>query len=207
MPLILLPGLGQTAASWQKVHDALTVKTDQTTLDYTMLPLPSPLTYSALYTEVSRTCQQHKPPLDLCGLSLGAVLALHYATDHPQEIRSLTLVNGQYRMPTALLRCQNFIFHCLPHSVFQGFGFQKKDVISLTQSMMHLDFQSDLAKLSCPTLIISGSKDRANRPAARRLTQLIPNSHFTEIEGGHELNQQAPQALSQALEEFLTSIT
>ena len=41
-------------------------------------------------------------------------------------------------------------------------GFGKKDFISLSKSMMDLDFQKDLEKINCRVLVLCGEKDKAN---------------------------------------------
>lgn len=47
--------------------------------------------------------------LNLCGLSLGVVLALNYIIDNPKKVNSLVLIAGQSEMPKALLKLQNIV--------------------------------------------------------------------------------------------------
>ena len=42
----------------------------------------------------------------MCGLSLGGILALQYAIEHPEHIHALALIGTQYTMPKTLLRIQ-----------------------------------------------------------------------------------------------------
>ena len=92
-------------------------------------------------------------PLNLCGLSLGAVLALNYAIDFPQRVKSLILIAPQYDMPKFLLKVQNVLFKFMPESQFKDIGLTKKDFITLTNSMADMDFTSGLENVSCPVLV------------------------------------------------------
>lgn len=47
-----------------------------------------------LYAGSCRYADRAGTPLHLCGLSLGAVLALQYAIERPQAVRSLVLAAG-----------------------------------------------------------------------------------------------------------------
>ena len=48
------------------------------------------------------------PPsrLNLVGLSLGGLLALNYAVQHPAQINSLVLIGTPYEIPKRLLKLQ-----------------------------------------------------------------------------------------------------
>ena len=69
--------------------------------------------------------------------------------------------------------------------------------------MMKLDFSDSLSKITCPTLVICGEKDFANRKAAGKLADILTNAEMREIAGaGHEVNVDAPEALSEVLYSF-----
>jgi len=92
MKQIYVHGLGQTSDSWTKTIDTLQ------TIDYSLCPnLPDlvhnkEVTYDNLYAAFSDYCNLYDEPIDLCGLSLGGVLALNYAIQHPKKVRSLVLI-------------------------------------------------------------------------------------------------------------------
>ena len=83
------------------------------------------VTYDNLYAAFSDYCNQYDEPIDLCGLSLGGVLALNYAIQYPKKVRSLVLIATQYKMPKKLLKFQNLLFRFMPKSMFQQMGFRK----------------------------------------------------------------------------------
>ena len=102
------------------------------------------MTYDNLYAAFSDYCNQYDEPIDLCGLSLGGVLALNYAIQYPKKVRSLVLIATQYKMPKKLLKFQNLLFRFMPKSMFQQMGFRKADFLLLCETMMELDFNNSL---------------------------------------------------------------
>lgn len=165
------------------------------------------VTYPALYAAFSELCDSIQEPIDLCGLSLGGVLALHYAIEHPNNVHSLVLIAAQYKMPKQLLRLQNLLFHFMPSSMFRQTGFQKKDFLQLCKSMMDLDFSSSISEINCPTLVICGAKDSANNQASKGLATAISGAQLQVIPNcGHEVNLEAPEQLAEILRNFYTRI-
>lgn len=133
---------------------------------------------------------------------------MHYAIDHPDEVASLVLIGTQFAMPKKLLKFQNFIFRLMPKRAFLSMGFSKKDFIQLSKTMMDLDFRVQLSRISCPTLIVCGEKDIANRKASIELADLIPNADLQILHGcGHEVNQEMPEQLAEALDHFYASVS
>ena len=200
---IYLHGLGQTASSWQPVLQARSLPGTSRCLDLVELLRGQEASYQNLYAAFSRQCQQTAEKVTLCGLSLGAVLALNYAIDHPEGVEALVLIAPQYKMPKKLLWLQNLMFRFMPESQFQETGFKKKDFVSLCQTAAVLDFTDSLGAVQCPTLVVCGAKDSANRRAAGELAVLLPHARLMEVPGaGHEVNTQAPEALAEILQRF-----
>lgn len=44
-------------------------------------------------------CDKFDEPIDWCGLSLGGVLALNYAIERPDKVKSLVLIATPYMIP------------------------------------------------------------------------------------------------------------
>ena len=160
-----------------------------------------------LYTAFSEECNKENDEIVLCGLSLGAVLALNYAIDHPDKVKALVLIAAQYKMPKKLLKFQNMLFRFMPNTMFKQFGFKKADVISLCGTMAELDFRDSLCKVSCPVLIVCGEKDNANKKSSKELAGYLSNSCYRELlKTGHEANIEAPEGLATVLQEFYDNI-
>lgn len=201
--LVFLHGLGQTPESWTETITQLKSAGPRLCPNLAELLQGKAPDYQSLYQAVSALCSQAGGTLDLCGLSLGGVLALQYAIEQPRRVRSLVLIAPQYRMPKNLLRVQNLLFRFMPKTAFQSTGFEKESFIRLCGSMMDLDFTSALSAIECPVLVLCGERDSANKKAAVKLTELLPNAEMQEIPGaGHEVNRDAPEKLAGVLSRF-----
>lgn len=207
MRQLYVHGLGQTPDSWKAVLDGLGAPGDCLCPDLAELASGEGLTYSQLYGAFSRYCDGWTGALDLCGLSLGSILALHYAAQRPERVRSLVLIAPQYQMPRRLLTAQNLLFRLLPSSLFPQTGFSKAQFLQLCGSMAELDLSGLLPRVSCPVLVVCGSRDWANRKACAELARLLPRSDLRIVEhGGHELNREAPEQLAALLREFWSAL-
>ena len=160
-------------------------------------------TYQSLYSVFVAHCNDFNDDVSLCGLSLGAVLALSYAIDAPEKVNQLILIVPQYKMPKGMLRFQNIIFRFMPKSMFNETGFAKSDYISLCRSMMSLDFSGSMNGISCPTLILHGEKDKSNSKAAAEIAGRKKNAKLQVIGcPGHKVNIDAPERLAEIIHAF-----
>lgn len=159
--------------------------------------------YDTLYREFSSWCLTLEGPLDLCGLSLGGVLALDFACHFPQKVHSLVLIGTPYQIPKLAFGLQNMVFHLLPEKAFQGMGSSKENIIALTGSMKRLDIPAMAEKVQCRTLILCGEKDSANRKSGALLNNAILHSRFALVAGAaHEVNTDNPSGLADILMQF-----
>ncbi len=194
MKIVFLHGLGQTAQDWnvvvEQVSFADTDCPELFSLD------GQDVTYSNVFAQLESKYADTSEPLVLCGLSLGAILALDYAIRYRDQVSALILIGAQYQIPTLLIDVQNIIFRCMPRKAFETMGVSKSDMIKLSHSMRSLDFSSKLNEVTCPVTIVCGEKDHANKKAAKQLNTLLPQSQLHIIPGaGHEINKCAPEAI------------
>lgn len=201
MKNILLHGLGQNAADWDSVAEVIG--------DNCVCPEISQwfsgteARYAKLYEKLEAFCGQFGEPLNLCGLSLGGVLALHYTIMHRENVRALAIIGTPYAMPKRLLKFQNMIFRLMPDSAFRGAGIGKNSMISLCRDMAELDFRRQIKEISCPVLVMCGEKDRANKSSAFDFKREISCSELCIIShSGHEVNIDAPAELGEKLNAF-----
>ena len=204
MKYIFVHGMGQNASSWDKTIACLNNGIQPICLELSDFFTEESCDYQNLYSRFCDYCNQRSEPLNLCGLSLGAVLVLNYAIEFPERIKSLVLIAPQYDMPKFLLKVQNVVFRLMPESQFKNIGLTKKDFLSLTNSMMDLDFTDKLVKISCPVLILCGKQDHVNKKVALKISENILNVQFCMIDhSGHEVNVDNPKELAHILNEFI----
>lgn len=204
MKYILLHGMGQNASSWDKTTSYLPNTVETVCPELSNFFIEGNCSYNKMYSSFYRYCNSFSEPLNFCGLSLGAVLALNYAIDFPDKVSSLILIAPQYNMPKFLLKVQNMLFKFMPESKFKDIGLKKKDFITLTNSMMDIDFTNSLNNVNCPVVIICGEKDNVNKKAAIKLARELPNAKLsTIVNSGHEVNVDNPQGLANSMEMLL----
>lgn len=195
MKTIFLHGLGQAAQDWEEVIR-------QTALSEVDCPelfslSEGEITYFGIRNGLEKRYADITEPFCICGLSLGALLALDYAIRHNEQVAALVLIGVQYKVPSLLIDFQNLIFRCMPNKTFDDMGMSKNDVIRLAHSMRSLDFRSGLKDIKCPVTILCGEKDRANLKASRQLAELLSQSKLRIVPGAaHELNKCAPEAIA-----------
>lgn len=204
MKNILVHGLGQNETSWNKVEEELksnSIKVEIPSL-YSMLKDVTS-DYATLYEKFSNYCNNFDEKLNLCGLSLGGILAIDYVKEHPDKVSSLILIGTPYKIPKFLFKVQGLIFKVMPKSTFEKIGCEKKDFISLVNSMSDLDIASNLDKVKCKTLILCGVKDNQNMESAKLLNKNIKGSSFRTIDNSsHEVNIDNPKELSKIIYDF-----
>ena len=202
MKNILIHGLGQNSKDWDTIKDELETKgIFSIAPDLFDLAKGRELDYSTVYQSFSELCESYKDKLNLCGLSLGGLLALNYAIQYPRKINSLVLIGTPFEIPKGLLKFQNIVFRFMPKAAFQNMGVSKKDFIRLSKSMVDLNFMDSAA--DCPALILCGAKDKTNMESAKRFHEAMKNSKLVIVEAsGHEVNKDNPNELVRVLQDF-----
>lgn len=204
MKNILIHGLGQNNQSWdntviylkkngiESICPSLYEITNNTLLNY-----------KNLYDSFSNFCNNQKEKVNLCGISLGGILALDFAKEYPEKINSIILIGTPYKIPKALFKVQNLIFKVMPKRSFENMGCSKKEFITLVNSMSNLNIAKNLNKIKCKSLILCGAKDNVNMESAKLLNNSIKNSEFKIINNSsHEVNVDNPKALSDIIYNF-----
>lgn len=203
MNKILIHGSGHKAASWNETITYMKHGKDILCPDLSSMLNGKEATYSNLYASFIKYCNKINGQIHLCGISLGGILALNYALDFPDKVKSLVLIGTPHKVPKVMFRVQNAIFRFIPKSMFENMAFQKKDTFMLGNSMKNLDFSDRVHNIKCPTLIICGKKDRANMKSAHFLTKNIENVKGMMIENtGHVVNEENPKMLAKILDKF-----
>ncbi len=202
MKNIFLHGLVQNSESWTETLEYLEHKSENVCLELPELT-DNEVSYPALYKGFSDYCEKISERINLCGLSLGGILALNYAAEHPDKVNSLVLIGTQYKTPKVLLRFQNLIFRFMPSSSFENIEFGKADFIGLSKSMVNLDLSEELERITCHAMVIVGENDAPNRKAAEEMSKKIFGCKLEVIENsGHEVNVDSPKQLAGLLNVF-----
>lgn len=205
MKTVFLHGLGQTASDWNETIRLAHCPDADCPEIY--LFAENDMTYTQILKGFEKRYARETEPFRICGLSLGAILALDYAIRHRDKVSSLILIGVQYKVPSLLIDFQNVLFRFMPNKAFESMGLSKRDVIKLTHSMRSLDFSEKLDEIDCPVLIVCGEKDTANLKAAHGMKAALPQAELHIIPGaGHEVNRCAPEAVAVILNRQLIQV-
>lgn len=125
------------------------------------------------------------------------------ALDYLERVASLVLSGGQVHPNPVLMGVQNAIMRVLPARMVTAPGMSKKTLLGVLDTIRTADFRGELSRIATPTLVLCGSKDRPNLPAARQLAAGIPGAQLQIVPGaGHEWNTQMPDEFSARLRAF-----
>lgn len=201
MKTILIHGLGQDFSIWNNMIE------NQENIICPNLPdflKGKEANWNNLYNSFENYCKSIPDKINICGLSLGGILALQYGIENPDKINSMILIGTQYTMPKMLLKIQNVIFRFMPEIQFKETGFSKNDFIKLSESMMNLDFSENLKNIKFPVLVVCGEKDKPNMKASLNISKMIPDAELIIVKNsGHEVNRDNPEELKNILKNFL----
>lgn len=200
---ILVHGSGHKATSWNKTILYMTNSEEIVCPNLSTILEGKEASYENLYSSFVKYCNEIDGQIHLCGLSLGGILALNFALDFPQKVKTLVLIGTPYKVPKVAFSFQNMIFRFLPKSIFETMAFDKKDTFALGNTMKNLDFSNSVKSIKCPTLILCGKKDSANIKSAHYLAENIRSAELKIIEDtGHVVNEENPKVLAELLDEY-----
>ena len=115
---IFVHGSGHKATSWEKTISYMTNNEDIVCPNLSSILEGKEASYENLYSSFVKYCNEFDGQIHLCGLSLGGILALNFALDFPQKVKTLVLIGTPYKVPKVAFSFQNIIFRFLPKSIF-----------------------------------------------------------------------------------------
>lgn len=206
-PLVLLHGLGQAPMAWEDVIVPL-YPTRRLLTPWVPGLKPTekqsvPVADAAAKLDTDLMLEGMQE-VDLCGLSYGAVVATRLAADFPERVRRLVLIAGLVRPPRALMKLQLGMLRMMPASRLADSSVSKERLLHTLDIVRDIDLTDALPRITAPTLVLVGSKDKPNQPAARALAEGIPGAELREVPGaGHQVNVEKPRELVEILTDFL----
>ena len=167
----------------------------------------------------------------LAGVAIGAALAVRFAVKFPQRVRSLVLAcpapgvsadrikylaerAAQVEREGMTATVENSLANSYPDIVrrdpaaYVGYKARflandPKSYAAVNRGFARFDATPDLPKIVCPTLVLAGLHDRLRPPDfVRGVAAAIPGASYAEIDSGHVMPVQAPQAMVEAMQAF-----
>ena len=207
--VILVHGSGQGARMWRRQLAALSGRFHVVAPDLPGFGRSSgPFTMARAVAGVAQLAQRHAPA-HLCGISLGSMVAVKVAAEHPDLLARLILTGPviapaqsgphllrRYRRgPGRLVRTIT--------DVPDRSGWL--DVLSELEST---DLTAQLPQITVPTLVLCGKRDKNCLPDARTMAAAVPAGHLLVIPHvGHLMPTTAPKAFNAIVSGFLSEAT
>ncbi|WP_096435294.1 alpha/beta fold hydrolase [Alteribacter populi] len=166
----------------------------------------------------------------LCGLSMGGIISMQTAIEHPARVKGLILIGAPCtfrfnRYERLVVPMQRMLSYVMPMRAFakaQGYYFSRfnpanksfieeavqsltrKDWSQIWQALTEMDVQDDLKDISCPVLIIQGEQDYMIKHQQRYMAETIPNARWEIIkDANHATNRDNPSAVNALIDDFL----
>ena len=213
--LILLHGIGTGAGAWEPQIQAFSA--DREVLAPDLVPAYRKGLEAAV-EEVRRIASTYRP-VTLCGLSLGALVALRVAAERFEEEDRLVLCAAFDRLPPRIRRRvrglavvsrftpQAFLHRQFVSELPEPYRARALDEIAplrpwqLSRLLWEAaGFEVDRGLIVARTLVLCGEQDKANLPLAQALARGVRNSTFALVpNAGHVANLDSPAAFSALL--------
>jgi len=162
----------------------------------------------------------------IVGFSLGGMVALRFAIEHPDRIIKLILVGTTAKMAltTHIIRILKYI---LPYKTIARIVCKRKfykpskqiieDALSramkvdryvaykcLNEFTKNYDIKDMISLIKVPTLIVVGEKDKLNLKASKYLNRKIKNSELRIVSGsGHTVMVEKPDEFNRIVGNFI----
>jgi 3-oxoadipate enol-lactonase len=175
-------------------------------------------------------------PVHIAGVAIGAAFAIRFAARQPQRVKSLVLACPAPGVDAARIdylkvradaveregmsaTVGNSLANSYPPEVrrdpeaFAAYrerflANDRESYAAINRAFADFDVTADLPNIKCPALVLAGVHDRLRPPAfVRGIAGKIPNARYAEIDSGHVMPVQAPQALAAAMIEFYLSLS
>lgn len=237
-PVVLLHGLGSCSDDWDLQLPALTEARRVLAVDLRghghSAPVERRIRIRDLAGDVAVLARElGLGPAHWVGLSLGALVALQAGVDAPEQVRSLTLVNGFARLRLhwasafsgagriALLLSgrMDWMGRWVARSLFphqsQGDlrrvaaerigGNARGSYIRTLLAVASFDVRNDLSDISQPSLVVAGGEDRIVPMAAKvALAESLPHARLEVLpHSGHATPIDSAPEFNQLLVDFL----
>lgn len=170
-------------------------------------------------------------PCHVAGVAIGAALAIRHAVRNPGKVKTLVLAcpapgvsadrieylavrAGQVEREGMAATVDNTLGNSWPpetirdRAVYDAYRarFLANDPASyaaINRAFAKFDAVPDLGAIRCPTLVLAGRHDRLRPPDyVQGIAAGIPGAELRQVDSGHVMPMQAPEALADAMEDF-----
>jgi pimeloyl-ACP methyl ester carboxylesterase len=146
-------------------------------------------------------------PVHLCGMSLGALVAARVAAEHPASVRRLILQGASIRPAEHGRRAIRF-YRSRPGWWYMTASdlADRPALLAMVDAAEQADIRDLLPRITAPTLILCGARDRGCLPDAQPLAAAIVGARLIVVpHTGHGMPLTAARAFNAIVDGFLAA--
>lgn len=199
-PVVLLHGTADDSSTW----DGIAWPADWRVLALDLRghgrsPRPGEYALPALVADVETTLDAlGVDSFDLVGHSMGAMVGYLLAQGPQRRVRRLVLVEPPPPVPADPPRVEG------PRPFGElGYDWEFQPQFSAQRNAPDPAWWDDLAAITAPTLILSGTRGSFSAATLSAMSELIPTCRHDVLDGGHMLHHDQPVAVRSAVVDFL----
>jgi pimeloyl-ACP methyl ester carboxylesterase len=198
---VFLPGAGGRISFWQPAASLVSPGIETLVLGWPGFgDVPRDESISGIDGLVGFVRSFISEPVDLVAQSMGGVVAITLALEHPRLVRRIVLTGTSGGIDIARFGGEDWRAESLANDV---------DVPEGTPRWF-IDDRSDLtdriATITAPVLLVWGENDAISPPSVGRyLASLLTNAVFTLVPGGHDHPFAHPNAISEQINRHLVA--
>jgi pimeloyl-ACP methyl ester carboxylesterase len=234
-PIVFLHGVGSNRQTWRGQLDEFSATQTAVAIDARgyggSWTRPDTVSMARFAADTAAVIQAvGRGPAQVCGLSMGGIVALHLWRDDPQVVRSLALADtwawhpaaaagqdarlaaidandmaslAQARMPAVYGPGADPLL--VQRGVDTFASLDKSVYRAASADLWGVDMRSVASSVTVPTLVLVGDHDAIAPPhLSRELAGLIPGAQLVVIpDAGHLPNEENPAAFNHAIRTFL----
>jgi pimeloyl-ACP methyl ester carboxylesterase len=221
-PVVFLHGIGTGPSAWAPQVEALGKDREVLVPNLALVYMRG---WAETMQEVHRLVAE-RAPVDLCGLSLGALAALAVASARPEDVRQLAVCAGFARLPTVLrlqVRAIALAAPLVPKRLAHRQLVAELPEPHRSRALAEIaairpgrlsrlmreaaGFEVEVERITAPVLVLCGARDEANRPLASALAEALPDASLEFVpNAGHVANLDNPTYFTGRLEEFFSEV-
>lgn len=204
VPLVLLTGPSAPAAGAARLRSALDRLGPVLVPEVALAPArPADLSSPALAALAAISASGADEAV-LCGIALGAMVAMQVAATHPRRVSALVLCTAA-RPPFPTVRSvHRGVTGVLPARALQALGGRGRQAQQALDQVRPLDYGPLAPLVTPPTVVLYGEDDPVNARASRRLARTLPDATATAVaDSGPDWMWDRPERFVDAVDLFL----
>lgn len=130
---------------------------------------------------VGATVKRSGGSATVCGIGLGAMVALQLTASQPERVDRLVLVTRQVAVSPVLMSLPAAVLRLLPATTVQRLGAGQDQVLALLDQARPVDAGGLASRVDVPAVVLCGARDRINRRASTALARALPRGELQLI--------------------------